>query len=45
MKNPIRLGLVCLARETFDFEAAAGVYRRITEEVGHLEAADWEIVE
>jgi L-fucose isomerase-like protein len=44
MKHPIRLGLVCLARETFDFEAAAGVYRRITEEVRNLEAVDWEIV-
>ena len=45
MKHPIRLGLVCLARKTFDFEAAAEVYRRIAEEVGNLEAADWEIVE
>ena len=44
MKHPIRLGLVCLARETFDFEAAAGVYRRITEEVRNLESVDWEIV-
>ena len=44
MKHPIRLGLVCLARETFDFEAAAGVYRRITEEVRNLESVEWEIV-
>jgi L-fucose isomerase-like protein len=44
MKHPIRLGLVCLARETFDFEAAAGAFRRIAEEVKSLEAVDWEII-
>lgn len=44
MKHPIRLGLVCLARETFDFKAAADLYRQITEEVKALEAVAWEVL-
>jgi L-fucose isomerase-like protein len=44
MKHPIRLGLVCLARETFDYKAAAELYGRIASEVQRLEALSWEIV-
>ncbi|MBL8966869.1 MAG: fucose isomerase [Spirochaetaceae bacterium] len=44
MKQHIRLGLVCLARETFDFKAAAEIYGRIQGEVSRLENVSWEIV-
>jgi len=44
MKHSIRLGLVCLARETFDAKAAAEIFRRIADEVKNLEAVAWEIV-
>ncbi len=44
MKQRIRLGLVCLARETFDFKAAEGLYAEIQADVQKLEAVDWEIV-
>ena len=44
MKQTIRLGLVCLARETFDFKAAEGLYTDIQADVKKLEAVDWEIV-
>jgi L-fucose isomerase-like protein len=44
MKQRIRLGLVCLARETFDFAAAAEIYRGIISDVAAIEAVDWEIV-
>ena len=44
MKQHIRLGLVCLARETYDFAAAAEIYRKLTAEVSRLEAVDWEVL-
>jgi len=44
MKQRIRLGLVCLARETFDFKAAEELYGDIRKDVAGLEAVDWEIV-
>jgi L-fucose isomerase-like protein len=45
MKYPIKLGLVCLARETFDFKAAAEIYARLAREVAGLENVTWEAVE
>ncbi len=44
MKQRIKLGLVCLARETFDFKAAAEIYARIRNELATLEAVDWEVI-
>jgi len=44
MKQRIRLGLVCLARETFDFKAAGELYGGIRKDVAGLEAVDWVIV-
>lgn len=44
MKQRIRLGLVCLARETFDFKAAEGLYENIRKDVAHIEAVDWEAI-
>jgi L-fucose isomerase-like protein len=44
MKQHIKLGLVCLARETFDFAAAAEIYKRLASEVSSLEAVEWEVV-
>jgi len=35
---------VCLARETFDFKAAEGLYAAIRSEVAQLEAVDWEMI-
>lgn len=42
MKRSIRLGLVCFARETFDFKAAAEIYDRISGELTGLENIIWE---
>jgi L-fucose isomerase-like protein len=44
MKQRIRLGIVCLARETFDFDAALDLYRGIIKDVAKLEAVDWIVV-
>jgi L-fucose isomerase-like protein len=44
MKQHITLGLVCLARKTYDWEAAAELYKKIQEDVQCIENITWEIV-
>ena len=44
MKQRIRLGMVCLARETFDYKAAESIYSSIQNDVSKLESVDWEII-
>ena len=44
MKQAIRLGIVCLARETYDFVAAAEIYKKIITEVQKTEAVDWTVI-
>jgi len=44
MKHTIRLGIVCLARETYDFASAAEIYKGIIAEVQKTEAVDWAII-
>ncbi|QQO09514.1 L-fucose/L-arabinose isomerase family protein [Breznakiella homolactica] len=44
MKKHITLGIVCLARKTYDWEAAADIYKGILEAVKKIEAVTWEIV-
>ena len=45
MKRKIRLGIVCFARETFDYKAAAEIYRNLVVDVQALEAVEWEIIQ
>lgn len=44
MKRSIKLGIVCLARQTYDFHAAAELYQNILSDVRRLENVDWEVV-
>ena len=44
MKQPLRLGLVCLARETFDLNAAAGLYEGIRKDAARIENITWETI-
>lgn len=44
MKQHIRLGLVCLARETYDFAAAAEIYKGFIADVAKIENVTWEVV-
>jgi L-fucose isomerase-like protein len=44
MKKHIVLGIVCLARKTYDWEAAAGLYEEILKEIQSIEQVSWEIV-
>lgn len=45
MKHAVTLGVVCLARRTFDFEAAAGIYARILEDLRRVENTTVESVD
>jgi L-fucose isomerase-like protein len=44
MKKYITLGIVCLARKTYDWEAAAEIYKKILEEIHQIPEVGWEIV-
>lgn len=44
MKQQIRLGMVCIARKTFDYEAALEIYESIQSDVSNIENIDWEII-
>jgi L-fucose isomerase-like protein len=45
MKQEIRIGLVCLARKTFDYQSAEEVYRKIKNDLKKFKYIQWEIVE
>jgi L-fucose isomerase-like protein len=45
LKQEIRVGLVCIARKTFDYQAAADIYSNIKEDLKKIEKVQWEIVE
>ncbi|MGV9197910.1 MAG: L-fucose/L-arabinose isomerase family protein [Promethearchaeia archaeon] len=41
MKKEIKIGVVCLARKTFDFEAAREIYEGIQQDLKNIEAVEW----
>ena len=45
MKQEISVGLVCIARKTFDYEAAEEIYSKIKVDLKNLEQIQWEIIE
>jgi hypothetical protein len=40
----IRVGMVCLARRTFDYEAAKDIYEEIISAVKKIPEIDWEFI-
>ena len=44
MKKNIRIGVACLARKTFDHNAAEEIYGNIIKRLKSIENVDWEIV-
>lgn len=44
MKKSVTLGLVCLARTTYDYEAADVLYKKIQSDLTQLEHVVWEII-
>jgi L-fucose isomerase-like protein len=45
MKEKIKIGTVCLARRTFDFEAAYEIYKKIQNDLKKIDAVNWEFVD
>jgi len=44
MKKSVKLGIVCMARKTFDYNAADKIYRDILTEIKKIESVSWTIV-
>ncbi|TFG28430.1 MAG: fucose isomerase [Promethearchaeota archaeon] len=44
MKQHVRIGIVCLARKTFDFQAAFEIYQQILKKLKTIENITWEII-
>ncbi len=44
MKQLVKIGVVCIARKTFDFEAAKEIYEGIQEDLKDIPQVDWEII-
>ena len=44
MKQEIRIGVVCIARKTFDFEAAFEIYQKIQEKLKSISNINWEFI-
>ena len=44
MKHQIRIGVVCLARKTFDFEAAFEIYKGIQNKLNQIENINWDFI-
>lgn len=44
LKKEIKIGVVCLARKTFDYEAAFNIYTKIINDLNRIENVNWEII-
>lgn len=44
MKQNIRIGVVCIARKTFDYLAASEIYEKIQNNLKSVENVEWEII-
>jgi L-fucose isomerase-like protein len=44
LKQIIKVGVVCLARNTFDYKAAEEIYRNIQQDLKSIDSINWEIV-
>ena len=45
MKQNIKIGVVCIARKTFDFEAANVIYSRIKQELKNDDTVEWYFID
>jgi len=44
-KHPVTLGVVCLARKTYDWQAAGEIYRKVKDDLRKIENVDWVFIE
>lgn len=45
MKQNVRIGVVCFARKTFDYEAALKIFQKIQNDLKKIEDVSWEIID
>ncbi|MBD3195310.1 MAG: fucose isomerase, partial [Candidatus Lokiarchaeota archaeon] len=45
MKRPVKIGVVCLARKTFDYNTAFEIYNNIQSELELIEGVSWVFIE
>ena len=45
MKQKITVGVVCIARKTFDFIAADGIYSQIKQDLKKIESIEWHFID
>jgi L-fucose isomerase-like protein len=45
VKQPVRIGVVCLARTTYDYLAAKELYEQIRRDLASIEAVAWRFIE
>ncbi len=44
IKHNVRIGVICLARRTFDFQAALEIYQKIQGKLKYIDGVEWEFV-
>jgi L-fucose isomerase-like protein len=44
-EHPVAIGVVCLARKTYDWQTAGEIYQRVKTELRNIEAVDWVFAE
>ena len=44
MKQEIKIGVVCVARKTFDYKAAEAIYSQIKEDLKKIEKIEWHFI-
>lgn len=44
LKKKINIGVVCLARKTFDYVAAFNIYKNILNDLNRIENVNWEVI-
>lgn len=44
MQKNIRIGVACLARKTYDFQAAAGIYAKTLDDLKRIPGVEWEVI-
>jgi len=44
MKKSIRIGVICIARKTFDYLAASEIFKNIQNQINSVENVEWEVI-
>ena len=44
MKHEVKIGVICIASKTFDYNAAKEIYEKIQKDIKGIENVSWEII-